>query len=216
MADSFYRVAGKRVLDLLIGLPLLLAALPVMAIVALAVRLALGSPVLFRQQRTGLGGDTFTFFKFRTMTDQRDADGNLLPDGDRLTRFGRFLRATSLDELPSLLNVLRGEMSLVGPRPLLPRYLDRYSAEQARRHLVKPGITGWTQTHGRNAIEWEKKFVLDVWYVDNVSLLLDLKIIALTVFKVLGCKDINIPGCAATPEFLGTPQPERQNSKKVA
>jgi len=174
-----------------------------MGLIALAVRLRLGVPVLFRQRRPGLHGQPFTLLKFRTMTGARDAAGNLLPDAERLTPLGRFLRATSLDELPELLNVLKGEMSLVGPRPLLLEYLTRYTPEQARRHDVRPGITGWAQVNGRNALSWEHKFALDVWYVDHVSLGLDLKILVLTALRVLARQGISQPGHATMEEFLG-------------
>lgn len=160
--------------------------------------------MLFRQMRPGLHGEPFTLYKFRTMTDARDADGNLLPDAQRLTRFGRFLRSTSLDELPELWNVLKGDMSLVGPRPLLMQYLERYTPEQKRRHEVRPGITGWAQVNGRNAITWEEKFALDVWYVDNQSLWLDLRILMLTVWKVLRREAISQAGNATMTEFMGT------------
>ena len=163
----------------------------------------MGSPVLFKQQRPGLHGKPFMMSKFRTMTDARDGDGNLLPDADRLTRLGRFLRSTSLDELPELFNVLKGDMSLVGPRPLLMRYLDRYTPEQARRHEVRPGITGWAQINGRNALSWEDKFTLDVWYVDHCSLLLDMRIILQTIWKVLRREGISQEGEATMSEFMG-------------
>ncbi len=159
---------------------------------------------MFTQDRPGLGGKAFRIFKFRTMTDARGVDGILLPDAERLTRFGRFLRSSSLDELPALINVLKGDMSLVGPRPLLMHYLDRYTPQQARRHEVRPGITGWAQINGRNAITWEEKFKLDVWYVDNRSLWLDIKIIYLTVWKILKREGINQPGQATMEEFRGS------------
>jgi len=165
-----------------------------------------GSPILFRQTRPGLNGNPFTLYKFRTMTDERDVDGNLLSDSERLTKIGRFLRSTSLDELPELFNVVKGDMSLVGPRPLLMQYLERYTPEQARRHEVKPGITGWAQINGRNAITWEEKFKLDVWYVDNQSLLLDLKILFLTIVSVLKREGINQLGHVTSEEFMGTVQ----------
>lgn len=177
---------------------------PLLAALAMLVRLTLGRPVLFRQQRAGLHGKPFTIVKFRTMTDARDSNGNPLPDADRMTRLGRFLRRTSLDELPTLLNVLKGEMSLVGPRPLITDYLDRYSPKQMRRHEAKPGITGWNQIKGRNALSWEEKFALDVWYVDNWSLPLDLKILAISVWKVLIGDGVNAPGHSTMPEFMGT------------
>ncbi len=161
----------------------------------------IGAPVLFRQARPGLRGRPFTIYKFRTMTDKRGERGELLPDGERLTRLGRFLRKTSLDELPELFNVLKGDMSIVGPRPLLMQYLDLYTPEQARRHEVKPGITGWAQVNGRNAISWEDKFKLDVWYVDHQSFWLDLTIIFMTVWKILKREGISQPGQATMEEF---------------
>ena len=174
-----------------------------MGLLALGVRSILGSPVLFRQQRPGKDGRPFTLFKFRTMTDARDGEGRLLPDAERLTAFGTFLRGTSLDELPELFNVLKGEMSLVGPRPLLMQYLPRYTPEQMRRHAVLPGITGWAQVNGRNALTWEQKFALDVWYVDHRSLGLDLKILVLTVVKALKREGISQAGQATMEEFKG-------------
>ena len=194
---------GKRVFDLVLTVPALVLLSPLLGLLALLVRLGLGGPVIFRQQRPGLNGGPFTLFKFRTMTDARDGQGDLLPDAERLTRFGRFLRSTSLDELPELFNVLTGEMSLVGPRPLHMRYLERYSPDQMRRHEVKPGITGWAQVNGRNALTWEEKFALDVWYVDHHSLWLDLKIVAMTVYKILPREGINARGQATAEEFLG-------------
>jgi len=201
-----YRRRGKRFLDLALTLLALILFSPGLALVALAVHFKLGSPVLFRQQRPGLHGRPFTMYKFRTMTDTRDDQGVLLPDAGRLPAFGRFLRSTSLDELPELLNVLKGDMSLVGPRPLLLQYLHRYTPEQMRRHEVKPGITGWAQVNGRNALTWEQKFALDVWYVDNQSFWLDLKIIALTVWTILKREGINQPGHISMPEFIGKDQ----------
>jgi len=198
-----YRRCGKRVLDLTMSSVGLVLLAPLLLFIALLVRVTMGSPVLFRQQRPGLHGRAFTLLKFRTMSNARDAQGKLLPDAQRLTRFGRFLRSTSLDELPELFNVLRGEMSLVGPRPLLMRYLARYSPEQARRHQVKPGITGWAQVNGRNALTWEQKFELDVWYVDRCSLWLDLKIILRTIWQILRGEGINQPGHATMEEFMG-------------
>jgi sugar transferase EpsL len=202
--NGVYRRYGKRVFDLAVTIPALVLLAPVFAVLALAVRLKLGSPVLFRQQRPGLNGQPFTLAKFRTMTDTRDDEGNLLPDKERLTPFGQFLRSTSLDELPELHNVLRGEMSLVGPRPLLMRYLERYNGEQMRRHEAKPGITGWAQINGRNDVAWEEKFALDVWYIDHTSLSLDLKIIALTFWRILRRDGISREGHATAPEFLGS------------
>jgi sugar transferase EpsL len=194
---------GKRLFDLIVGVSLLLVlALPLLML-ALIVRLRLGSPVLFTQQRPGLDGEPFRIYKFRTMTDDRDAAGNLLPDGERLVGFGRFLRAASLDELPELLNVVRGEMSLVGPRPLLMEYLPLYTPLQARRHEVLPGMTGWAQIHGRNALSWEDKFRLDVWYVDNRSFWLDLKILWLTAKAVIRREGISQQGHPTMEKFRG-------------
>jgi sugar transferase EpsL len=194
----------KRALDITLVTPGTVVFSPLLAVVALLVRITLGRPVLFRQKRSGLHGKPFTLLKFRTMKDARDSQGNLLPDGKRLTRLGRLLRRTSLDELPTLVNVIRGEMSLVGPRPLISDYLDRYSPEQIRRLGVKPGITGWNQINGRNALTWEEKFALDIWYVENWSLWLDLKILAITGWKVLTGQGVTAPGSATMPEFLGT------------
>ena len=195
----------KRILDIVIAVPVLIVLAPLLSLIAFLIRLTLGSPILFRQRRPGLHGVPFTILKFRTMTDACDAQGNLLSDAQRLAPFGRFLRSTSLDELPELFNVLRGEMSLVGPRPLLMRYLDRYTPEQARRHEVKPGITGWAQVNGRNALTWEQKFALDVWYVDHRSLWLDVKIIVLTFGRILRREGISQPGQATMEEFWGSP-----------
>jgi sugar transferase EpsL len=194
---------SKRLFDLAVALVALIALSPLMLLIALLVRFKLGMPVIFRQLRPGLHGKPFTIYKFRTMIDARDAECNLLPDAERLTRFGRFLRSASLDELPEIFNVLKGDMSLVGPRPLLMRYLERYTPEQMRRHEVKPGITGWAQVNGRNAITWEEKFALDIWYVDNWSLGLDLKIIGLTIFKILKREGISQLGHATAQEFMG-------------
>jgi len=203
LLPSLYRRHGKRLLDLALTLPALaVLALPVLSLAAM-VRLRLGSPVLFRQSRPGRHGEIFTLLKFRTMTDETDAAGDLLPDAQRLTRFGRFLRRSSLDELPELINVLRGDMSLVGPRPLLVEYLERYTATQARRHEVRPGITGWAQVNGRNALSWEDKFALDVDYVERVSLALDLKILAQTVLMVLRGVGVSAAGHSTMPEFRG-------------
>lgn len=194
----------KRVFDLLFALIGVVALSPLLAVLALAVRWKLGRPVLFRQLRAGLHGDPFMVLKFRTMTDERDAGGNLLPDERRLTRFGHWLRSTSLDELPELLNVLRGDMSLVGPRPLLVKYLAYYSPEQMRRHDVPPGITGWAQINGRNALSWDEKFRLDVWYVDNRGLALDIRILVRTLITVLQRDGISSDGHVTTPEFMGS------------
>lgn len=193
----------KRFADLLGALILLGIFLIPMAIVALLVAFFLGRPVIFRQRRPGLKGKPFEMLKFRTMTNALDRHGKLLSDAERLPKFGRMLRMTSLDELPELLNVLRGDMSLVGPRPLLMQYLDRYSAEQARRHEVLPGITGWAQVHGRNAISWERKFELDVWYVENRTFMLDLRILAMTVVKVMKRDGISAKNSETIDEFLG-------------
>lgn len=193
----------KRLFDLVTALlALLLLGLPLL-VLAWWIRRKLGSPVLFRQVRPGLNGKPFTMVKFRTMTGERGVDGALLPDAERLTPFGLFLRASSLDELPELWNVFRGEMSLVGPRPLLMEYLPLYSPQQARRHEVRPGITGWAQVNGRNAISWQDKFTLDVWYVDNQSLRLDIKILWMTVRKVLVRDGISAAGEATMPRFEG-------------
>lgn len=193
----------KRVFDLLLTMPLLIVLSPVMALVALAVWLVNGRPVFFCQPRPGLGGRVFILCKFRTMRHATGPNGVPLPDAERLSRLGSFLRATSLDEIPELWNVLRGEMSLVGPRPLLVAYLERYSPEQARRHDVLPGVTGWAQINGRNTLSWEDKFRLDVWYVDHWSLGLDLKILFLTAWKVLKREGISQPGSATAEEFRG-------------
>jgi len=209
---------GKRATDLILSsLGLVVLALP-MAAIALLVRLKMGSPVLFKQQRPGLQGKPFDMYKFRTMLEAHDFKGNPLSDAERLTPLGRFLRSSSLDELPELYNVLRGEMSLVGPRPLLMEYLERYTPEQARRHQVRPGITGWAQVNGRNAIGWEKKFELDVWYVDNRTFRLDLKILWLTVLKVLKREGISAIGEATMSEFMGSAQPRRrpENQRELA
>lgn len=193
----------KRAFDLAVTIPALLILSPLLVIISMLVLILLGRPVLFSQKRPGLHGQPFWLLKFRTMIDARDARGNLLPDAERLTRFGRFLRGSSLDELPELYNVLKGDMSLVGPRPLLMQYLDRYTPQQARRHEVRPGITGWAQVNGRNAITWEEKFKLDVWYVDNRSLWLDIKIIGMTIWKILKRDGINQPGQATMEEYFG-------------
>lgn len=188
----------------MLTVPGTLLLLPVMLVVAILVRIKLGRPVIFAQKRPGLNCRIFTLYKFRTMNDARDGQGNLLPDADRLTRLGRFLRSASLDELPELFNILAGQMSLVGPRPLLISYLERYSPEQQRRQNVLPGLTGWAQVNGRNAISWEEKFKLDVWYVDHWSLGLDLKILWMTLGKVFNREAISAPGQATMGEFLGS------------
>lgn len=194
----------KRTFDVILALLALIALCVPMIFLAIVIRLRLGSPILFRQVRPGLHSRPFTMIKFRSMTDERAADGKLLPDAQRQTSLGRFLRATSLDELPELWNVLKGEMSLVGPRPLLMDYVLLYTPEQARRHEVRPGITGWAQINGRNAISWEEKFALDVWYVDHQSLALDVRILWRTVARVLGRKGINADGEATVSRFTGS------------
>ena len=194
----------KRLFDLVISLLMLILLSPVMLVIAILVRARLGKPVLFSQERPGRHGRLFRLYKFRTMRDLFDAEGKPLPDEERLTPFGRFLRASSLDELPELFNVIKGEMSLVGPRPLLVAYLDRYTAKQARRHEVLPGITGWAQVNGRNALSWEDKFRLDVWYVEHQSCWLDLKILFLTLWKAIKREGISAPGSATAPEFMGS------------
>lgn len=191
----------KRGIDIVASILLLVLLSPLLLIISVVIRINMGSPVFFKQVRAGLHGRPFTILKFRTMIDAFDQNGCPLPDEKRLTPLGRFLRSTSLDELPELVNVLRGDMSLVGPRPLLVEYLDRYTPEQARRHEVKPGITGWAQVNGRNALTWEEKFKLDVWYVDNWSLWLDLKILWLTCVAVVTRRGISAEGHATMPEF---------------
>lgn len=203
-AYEMYQTFGKRLFDLSLALLLLPLLLPAMALLALLIRWQLGSPILFEQMRPGLDGAPFLLRKFRTMTDERDSEGNLLPDHKRLPPFGQFLRSTSLDELPELFNILRGEMSFVGPRPLLMEYLDRYTAEQARRHDVLPGLSGWAQVSGRNAIDWEQKFALDVWYVDHHSFALDLRIIVRTLLKVFQREGISAAGQATIHKFMGS------------
>lgn len=193
----------KRLLDIIIAAAALVLLSPVLLLLAWQIRRKLGTPVLFRQVRPGRGGIPFVMYKFRTMRDAEDENGRPLPDAERLIPFGRKLRAASLDELPELWNVLKGDMSLVGPRPLLMEYLPLYNAEQRRRHLVRPGITGWAQVNGRNAISWPEKFRLDVWYVENRSLLLDIKILFLTVKKVLDRSGINSEGEATATKFTG-------------
>jgi len=194
----------KRFLDILISLAALLVLAPIVLMLACMINRKMGSPVLFRQIRPGLNGKPFEMIKFRTMRDAVDAQGNPLPDSERLTPFGQFLRSSSLDELPELWNVLKGDMSLVGPRPLLMEYLPLYTPEQYRRHEVRPGVTGWAQINGRNALSWEEKFRLDVWYVDNRSLWLDIKILFLTVKKVLVRDGISADGEATMPKFTGS------------
>jgi sugar transferase EpsL len=202
------RAVIKRTLDVSLSVLALLLLSPVLIVVAVLVARRLGRPVLFSQPRPGLHGRIFTLYKFRTMSDARDEGGELLPNERRMTRFGSMLRSTSIDELPELLNVLRGDMSLVGPRPLMVAYLERYNAFQARRHEVRPGITGWAQVHGRNALAWTEKFALDVWYVDNHSLWLDVLTLWKTVAAVVSRQGISHEGDVAMPQFLGNPPEE--------
>ena len=204
-AGGLYTRGGKRLLDLAVAVPSLIALSPLLLLLGILVRLTLGRPVLFRQRRPGRDGRLFQLIKFRSMSELHDEQGRSLPDEDRLqSGFGRWLRHTSLDELPELWNVVRGEMSLVGPRPLRARYLERYTPTQARRHLTRPGITGWAQIRGRNAVDWQERLALDVWYVDNVSLALDFKILAITTWKVLSGEGVRAPGHATMTEFMGS------------
>jgi lipopolysaccharide/colanic/teichoic acid biosynthesis glycosyltransferase len=201
---AFHRFSGKRAIDVVVAGAALIILSPLIAAVAVVVALALGPPLLFRQVRPGLHGQPFTLIKFRTMSNARGPDGSLLPDEQRLGRVGAFLRSTSFDELPELWNVLKGDMSIVGPRPLLMQYLSRYNAHQARRHEVPPGITGWAVVNGRNALSWEEKLDLDVWYVDHRSLVLDARIIWRTLTAVVRRQGISSDGHVTTPEFMGT------------
>tara|TARA_Y100001958_G_C21239171_1_gene566385 strand:- start:860 stop:1459 length:600 start_codon:yes stop_codon:yes gene_type:complete len=194
----------KTIFDFTFSLIVLILLFPVLCLLMIINLFSIGTPIFFKQQRPGIHGNPFHFYKFRTMTNEKDDNGGLLPDKDRLTSFGKFIRKTSIDEFPSLWNVLKGDMSLVGPRPLLMEYLSLYSEEQMRRHEVKPGITGWAQINGRNAVSWEVKFKLDVWYVDNQSFWLDLKIILLTIWKVLKREGISHRNYATMPTFKGT------------
>lgn len=203
MADKFISSYLKRLFDLVTSVFAIVLLSPFIIILAVFVKIKLGSPVFFTQERPGKGGRPFKMYKFRTMTDKRDEKGSLLPDHERMTPFGTWLRSTSLDELPELFNVIRGEMSIVGPRPLLMKYLPRYSAEQYRRHEVKPGITGWAQVNGRNLIDWDRKLALDVWYVDNMSFWLDIKIIFLTVIHVFKRENVTQDGHVTVEEFMG-------------
>ena len=196
----------KRSLESIIAILLLLLFLPLVLILSLLIRINLGSPIIFKQLRPGLHGKPFYFYKFRTMTEARDEAGQLLEDNDRLTAFGKWLRSTSLDELPQLLNVIKGDLHFIGPRPLLMEYLPLYNEEQKKRHLVKPGITGWAQVNGRNNIDWQQKLALDTWYVENRSWKLDLKIIGLTFYKVLSRKDINQKNHVTMEHFKGNNQ----------
>ncbi len=211
--SSFYGLYAKGVLDRLCAILILLLIWPLLLALYCLIRFSVGSPVLFRQQRPGYLGKPFTIFKFRTMTDERDADGGLLPNEQRITRIGKVMRAWSFDELPEIFNVLKGDLSLVGPRPLRMHYLPRYSPEQARRHDVMPGITGWAQVNGRNAMTWEKKFDLDVWYVDHQSFLLDLRILLLTAWKVVRREGINEEGYISASDFMGTPLGETADTR---
>lgn len=185
MRNNWYHQWGKRLLDICLTIPALILFLPLLGLILILLRIKHGCPIIFYQKRPGLQGKSFTIYKFRTMNDAWDNEGNLLPDKERLTTLGRFLRSTSLDELPELFNVLKGEMSLIGPRPLLMEYLDRYTPEHARRHSIKPGITGWAQVNGRINISFSKRFEYDLWYIDNYNFRLDLKILVLTIFRVL-------------------------------
>jgi lipopolysaccharide/colanic/teichoic acid biosynthesis glycosyltransferase len=194
----------KRLFDICVSVVVIVLLSPLLFVTMFVTRIKLGGPVFFRQQRPGLHGQPFEMVKFRTMTGSRDSEGNLLPDGERLTAYGRFLRSTSIDELPELWNVLKGDMSLVGPRPLLMEYLPLYSAEQRRRHEVRPGVTGWAQINGRNAISWNEKFAFDIWYVDNRSFFLDLKILSLTAKNVLIRRGVNAAGSPTMPKFTGS------------
>jgi sugar transferase EpsL len=202
----------KRGFDCVSAALALILLAPLLGLIALVVRLGLGRPVIFRQRRPGRHGRPFTLYKFRTMRDAYDADGRPLPDRDRHTRLGRVLRRTSLDELPELVNVIKGDMSLVGPRPLLMEYLPRYTSEQARRHAVRPGITGWAQLNGRNTLPWEQRFALDVWYVDHQSCRLDLRILRLTAWKALVQAGVSQPGEGPEQEFLGAERPGRETT----
>lgn len=201
---GIYRNYLKRPMDFILSLIAIIILSPLILVVDILVRIKLGSPVIFKQKRPGLNEKIFTLYKFRTMTDERDENGELLPDEVRLTKFGEFLRSTSLDELPELFNILKGDMSIVGPRPLLVQYLPLYNEHQKRRHEVRPGLTGWAQVNGRNAISWEEKFDLDVEYVDNISFILDSKIILLTLKKVLSREGINQEGKATIEDFKGS------------
>jgi undecaprenyl phosphate N,N'-diacetylbacillosamine 1-phosphate transferase len=201
MFNNFYRYIGKRIVDLVLSIILLLLSLPVLLVCSILVRLTMGSPVFFIQKRPGRNEKIFALIKLRTMQNFKDEGGSLLPDKDRLTKLGRFLRSTSIDELPELWNVVIGEMSLVGPRPLLTQYLTRYTEKQSRRHEVLPGLTGLAQINGRNNLDWDKKFELDVFYVDNLSFFLDIKILLITFLRIIQRKNISKLGSATSPEF---------------
>lgn len=198
----------KRLFDLIVAILAMIILSPLLLLVSILVVLDLGFPVLFRQKRPGYGGEIFINYKFRSMRDEKDESGNPLPDNKRLTRFGRFLRSSSLDELPELFNIIKGDMSWVGPRPLLTEYLPLYNSEQARRHTVLPGLTGWAQIHGRNVLTWEQKFALDIWYVDHWTFWLDIKILAMTVVKVLKREGISQPGQTTPEPFRGNRLPK--------
>ena len=213
--DGFYRRYFKRPLDFVLSLTAIIILSPILLFIALLVRIKLGSPVIFKQQRPGMNEKIFTLYKFRTMTDEKNEKGELLPDEVRLTDFGKFLRATSLDELPELFNILKGDMSIVGPRPLLTEYLPLYNEHQRRRHEVRPGLTGWAQVNGRNAIGWEEKFNYDVEYVNNLSFFLDVKIIFLTIMKVLKREGINQEGRATMEPFRGSQQAGQLHENKL-
>lgn len=200
---NVYNKFFKRLLDIIISFSSLVILSPVFLIVVILVRNKLGGPAIFKQDRPGLNGKIFTMYKFRSMTNETDEEGQLLPDDVRLTGFGKILRETSLDELPELWNIFKGDMSFIGPRPLLIRYLERYNIEQSRRHEVRPGLTGWAQINGRNTISWEEKFKLDIWYVDHFNLLIDMKIFILTISKVFKREGISSPEEATMPEFMG-------------
>ncbi len=210
MKYKMYRSLIKRVLDISISIIILTCLWPILLFVYLILRMKIGSPVMLWQERAGFMGKTFTIHKFRTMTDERDSEGKLLPDEQRITKIGGLLRSLSMDELPEIINVLMGEMSLIGPRPLHVRYLERYTREQARRHEVMPGITGWVQINGRNNLSWEEKFALDVWYVDHQSFMLDIRILFKTVWIVLRREGISQEGFVAAEEFMGS---VKKNSK---
>ncbi len=203
--SGIYRNHLKRAMDFILSLTSIIVLSPLMLVVAVLVRIKLGSPVIFKQKRPGLNEKIFTLYKFRTMTAEREENGELLPDEHRLTKFGKFLRSTSLDELPELFNILKGEMSIVGPRPLLVQYLPLYNEHQRRRHEVRPGLTGWAQINGRNAISWEEKFDFDIEYIDNISFISDLKIVLLTIKKVFNREGITQEGEATIEDFKGSP-----------
>ena len=205
---SLYRTTGKRIFDVSLSAAGLLITLPLILLVAIVIRASLGSPILFAQRRPGFRGDPFVLYKFRSMIDARSRSGEPLGDEHRLTAIGRWLRKLSLDELPQLWNVLKGDMSLVGPRPLLMEYLPLYTTREARRHEVRPGITGWAQVKGRNALTWDEKFDFDIWYVDHVSFALDLRILALTALRILRPHGISQPGSATMPKFTGSARDE--------